>query len=245
MKKLLLIFFPIITLAQTRVADTAVVFINQEINVPVNGVSFLRNVNYVNVSVNLLKDDRITLVREYNTQRLITNDFKLRTEDPIINSFYCYMKDTLFQEEGTYNYQFNLRGRYALFQNAPIDQPTNEIQYFPIKLKYPQLAAEDNNRDTLFWGEEFQYSIAMVEYSNKNAYCYEIYMNDNIKPATVVKGTPVVDLTKFLDEYSAEKDTNTIKVIGKYNSRTFKYYDNKNVLKESIWTFPIKKPTIH
>ncbi|MFA5804943.1 MAG: hypothetical protein WC879_09880 [Melioribacteraceae bacterium] len=141
--------------------------------------------------------------------------------------------DTLY-ERGEYEYLF----KYEISTREGYEH--QDSSFYNIKVKYPTLAAEDHNRDTLFWGEEFKFSFATVEYNNKNAYSYEIYINGNVKPDTVEPGTPLVDLTKFLDAYSTEKST--IKVIGKYNSRTFNYYDNKNSLQSSNWEFKILKP---
>lgn len=211
--------------AQNQRVDTLHSFVNNEVIFRL----FHVNCNFVDIKI---ERNKIGLPIRNHIRKIDGLDLGRRSIEN--DAFLGELVDTVYLP-GKYEYVES----YILTNNEGV-RITGK-KFFYSTFDYPKLASPDirNERDTLFLGENFGFSIAATGYNNLDAYMYVVKLGD--KDVDSVKGSTSVYLSKYLE--SKENAGKKLEVVAYYNNRPYKYYGNKNELQSSEWTFTIIKPT--
>jgi hypothetical protein len=232
---LIILFF----MYSTIWAQNAIIkqFVNNNFWLPIN----YRNINSL-LSVSGIKRNMVTgdivhfQINNNNIKHLPnTGDFVIGKKYDANSGFIAEYDDTLFNI-GTFEYNITLSG--SQIDNSGAEILTKKTRKYTVIIDYPQLASPDVDRDTLFIGEYFKFSIAAIEYDDTSKYKYEIKFKD---VATVVTGKYIIDLSKYL---VPENEGKNIQITAYYNSHPFRYYNNAVKDTASTWSFYIAKPVL-
>jgi len=228
MKKYIIAFllFGILSLfAQNKEINTFNSFVNNEIIFKL----FHANSNFVDIKI---ERNKIGLPTKNHIRKIEGLDLGKRSAKN--NAFIGELVDTIFTP-GKYEYV----EIYTLTNNEGV-RIQGAKKTFYVNVAYPKLASPDirNERDTLFLGEDFNFSIAATGYDNLGAYKYIVKLDGNV--VDFVKEATSVYLSKYLEK--KENAGKTLQVDALYNGRPFKYYGNKGSLQSSNWEFKILKP---
>ncbi len=220
--------------------DTLHFFNNNDITLK---VSYL-NINsfYPIKLVRINQNSKDTIHLPFNKHIRKTHDIGLEMEKIVpknsgfIGEIYDNMDD---RAKGSYQYVL-----ISKLTNI-VTEITDTIEYF-VKVDYLKLASPDVDRDTLFLGENYKFSIAALGLSIDSLYSYKV-MNSTKKNAIKKGKGNFVDLTDILtakdsDGYEKKYEGDSITVTGNYNGKPFKYVDDKNVEHNAEWSFKIVLP---
>lgn len=218
---------------KVEVFDTINVATLQNFNAPSVGALVLSNILKFDFSAELLNENlsKIRDIRKH-TQKPRKEDFAKYTTGGRGTTVWLVLHD-MIENPGKYYIKVSIRASGEL-------GALNKDVYYLVNCYIPRMAAPINLRKTYFFSESETFSFATVDYTDPNAYSYEVVDGST----AVLRGVgPVVKLDTILNDINNFGKQLTIK--GLYQGKEFSYKNPQSgEVEKSTWQFAIEKPTL-
>ncbi len=217
---------------KSDVSDTIRVAALQKFTAPSVGALVLGNILKLKYTAELLNEKREKIRPIKNiTQRPKQEDFSKSTSGGRGTTVWMVFSD-MIETPGIYFVKISIDANGEL-------GALKADRYYMIKVSNPVMASKIELRKTYFPGEKETFSFATLEYTDINAYSYEIKEQGG---AVLMQGTgPIVKLDSVLkNPLNVGKK---ISISGMYQGKPFEFSNPvTQELEKSSWEFSVEKP---
>lgn len=213
------------------VLDTIKVAALQDFNAPSVGALVLANILKLDYSAELLNTN-LQKIRDVKkaTQKPKREDMPKAVQGGRGTTVWIVFSD-MIEEPGNYYIKISLTA------SGELGGLKKDVYYY-IQVSNPSLATAINIRPSYYFGEKESFSFATVEYTDPNAYSYEILDGTNVVYKSI---SPFVKLDSILRVPA--NVGKTFKVRGMYQGKEFTFKSpGTGKIEKSNWQFSVERP---